>query len=65
MNPIDKMLLDYSNTIEIHTFPNPKVFKVIFSAFPSLEILSPLLNLIETQRFKWMHETEFQLETKK
>jgi hypothetical protein len=65
MNPIDQMLLDYSNKIEIHLVPNPKIFKVFFSAYPSPEVLSPILSLVETQRFAWGDYTEYELESKK
>lgn len=65
MNPIDKMLLQYAGKIEIRLVPNPEIFYVVFSAPPSPEVLSPLLSLIETKRFKWTNWTEYCLKKNK
>jgi hypothetical protein len=64
MNPIDRMLLKSVNKIEIWLFPNPDLFKVIFSAFPSEKALLPITKLVETERFGWSTLTWLDLNKK-
>jgi hypothetical protein len=59
------MLLDYSNKIEIFTYPNQKIFKVISSSFFGEETLKPLMDLIETKRFDWSEWTKYQIRENK
>jgi hypothetical protein len=53
MDAIDKLLVNHSKMIEIHTFPNPQFFEVIFGAFPAQGTLCPLFRLFESKRFGW------------
>lgn len=62
MNPIDRMIVNHANEIEIRESPSLENLWVCFGSAPSHETLTPLTQLIDSGRFELAISTGLEIE---